>query len=140
MRAFTCGALSAVLSVAAACTDNRSADTVLTPATTTPVTSTQASLQTLGGGAVATRYTGEIAVRGTTAYTTTALKRVATGNAVFIWDVSGNTPLLVDSLIMAPTVSDVGDVQISDDGKLLAIVTEYTPGEMVLYDLADARH
>jgi hypothetical protein len=141
MRTFAPAALTAVLSVAAACTDNRGADTVLTPATTTPVTQTPTpSLQILGAGAVTTRYTGEIAVRGTTAYTTTALKRVATGNAVFIWDVSGNTPTLVDSIVYASTVSDVGDVEISDDGKVMVVVTEFTPGEMIVYDLADPRH
>jgi hypothetical protein len=98
------------------------------------------TLPAVGGCAVLTRYTGEIAVRGSTAYTTTALNRIDRGNAVFIWDVSGNTPLLVDSLITGPTVSDVGDVEVSDDGKVMVVGTEYAPGTMIVYDLADPRH
>ena len=75
-----------------------------------------ASLSILGAGAEADRYTGEIAVRGTLAYTTTWQVRKAQGNKVDIWDVSGNTPQLVDSVIVSGAIT-TGDVAVSDDGK-----------------------
>src|SRR5437762_7362523 len=75
-------------------------------------------LTVLGHGIVSDRYTGEIWVNGNVAYTTTWGSREALGNAVKIWDVSGNVPVLVDSLIV-PGASTLGDVQTSDDGQLL---------------------
>jgi hypothetical protein len=91
-------------------------------------------------GALRVRYTGEVAVRGTTAYTTTWGRRGATGlgNAVYVWDVSGRTPALADSLFL-DDASTLGDVQISDDGRLLMVATEFAPGSVVLYDLANPR-
>src|ERR1043166_6497445 len=59
---------------------------------------TATTMQTLGGCAPRSRYTAEIAVRGTIAYTTTSSRRVAVGNVIYVWDVSGNTPGLIDSV------------------------------------------
>ena len=101
---------------------------------------TATTMQTLGGCAPRSRYTAEIAVRGTIAYTTTWSRRVAVGNVIYVWDVSGNTPGLIDSVTVGSGINTLGDVAVSDDGKLLVVATEYQPGAIVVYDLADPRH
>src|SRR5262245_36662091 len=77
------------------------------------------TLPVLGQGIVAERFTGEVASRGSYAYTTTWSTRGGVrGNAVKVWNVAGATPQLVDSMIVEG-VTTTGDVQISDDGALL---------------------
>lgn len=91
----------------------------------------------LGHGAVSERFTGEIWVQGSVAYTTTWNNRDAPGNAIKIWDVASNVPVLVDSLIV-PGAATLGDIQASDDGKLLVVATEFSPGgSIVIYDLTN---
>lgn len=98
------------------------------------------ALPVLGNGSETQRYTAEIAVRGTIAYTTTWSFRGANpGNKINIWDVSGNTPALVDSVIVS-NATTLGDVAVSDDGALLVVATERTGGSIVIFDLADPRH
>jgi hypothetical protein len=80
-------------------------------------------LPLLGTGLVTERYTAEVAALGTVAYTTTWGSRQALGNAIKVWNVAGNTPVLVDSIILAG-VGTVSDIQISDDGTLLVASTE----------------
>ncbi len=96
------------------------------------------ALTVLGSGQVLDRYTGEVWVQGDVAYTTTWGDREAFGNAVKIWDVSGDIPTLIDSLIV-PNAVTLGDVQSSDDGQLLVVATEFSPGSIVLYSLANPR-
>jgi hypothetical protein len=96
--------------------------------------STPANMATLGSGAEADRYTGEIAVRGNLAYTTTWQVRKAQGNKVNVWDVSGSSPQLVDSVIVTSAIT-TGDVAVSDDGKLLVVATEPSPGSIAVFDL-----
>lgn len=108
------------------------------PARLTLAPGTPAAMRTLGGGLDTNRYTGEIAVRGNTGYTTSWSTRRAPGNKVSIWDVSGDVPLLVDSLIVSGA-STTGDVAISDDGGLLVVATERAGGSIVIYDLANPR-
>jgi hypothetical protein len=104
-----------------------------------PPTGSQA-LVVLGEGVVTDRYTGEIWVRGNVAYTTTWGPRQAPGNAVNIWDVSGDVPTLVNTVIV-PNAATLGDVQTSDDGQLLIVATEYSPdGSIMIYSLADPVH
>lgn len=92
------------------------------------------NLPTLGLGSVPERFTAEVAVRGDWAYTSTWGNRNGVpGNAVKIWNVAGAVPVLMDSLIV-PLAATTGDVQISDDGALLVVATEFTPGTIVLYD------
>lgn len=93
-------------------------------------------LFTFGNGVVADRYTGEVWVRGNVAYTTTWGFRAASGNAINIWDVAGNVPTLVNTVIV-PNASTLGDVQTSDDGQLLIVATELAPGSIMIYSLAD---
>jgi len=97
------------------------------------------ALQVFGLGSETGRYTAEVAARGTTAYTTTWGMRSAVGNKIDIWDVSGATPTLVDSVIVA-NATTLGDVAVSDDGKLLVVATERTGGSIVVFDLTDPRH
>ena len=121
--------LAAALSVVACNSDNA----ILPP------TGSQA-LAVLGQGVVTDRYTGEVFVRGNVAYTTTWGSRQAPGNAVNIWDVSGNVPTLVNTVIV-PNAATLGDVQTSDDGQLLIVATEYIPdGSIMIYSLADPVH
>ena len=102
---------------------------------------TGAPLLVDGQGGVADRYTAELSVRGNIAYTTTWGTRstpngLNRGNAVYIWNVAGAVPLLVDSVIVADATT-LGDIQVTGDGKLLVVATEFTPGSIVIYDLAN---
>lgn len=101
-----------------------------------PPSSGSAVMGVLGRGGVSERYTAEVWVHGNYAYTTTWGNRGAAGNAVKIWDVSGAAPLLVDSLIV-PGANTLGDVQVSDDGTLLVVATEFAPGSIMIYDRAN---
>ena len=103
---------------------------------TEPFTGTP--LSTIGHGQTTARYTAELWTRGNVAYTSTWGQRSATvvGNAVHIWDVAGNTPVLVDSLIVE-LATTLGDIQVSDDGKLLVVATERSNGSIVIYDLTN---
>jgi len=121
--------------------------TPVTPIVTVPKDTTPsiapvsaAPLVVLGQGTIAERYTSELWVRGTTAYTSSwGTRGVIPGNAVKIWDVSGSTPLLVDSVIVA-NAGTTGDVQVSDDGTILAVAIEPRPnGGLAIYSLASPR-
>ncbi|MFL5539557.1 MAG: LVIVD repeat-containing protein [Longimicrobiaceae bacterium] len=119
-------------------------------------------MSTLGLGAVPERVTSELWVRGQYGYTGTHVGPVA-GNVIKVWNVSGNKPVLVDSLHVpgpppAPAAvrfhmddeedghehaagpDRIGDIQASDDGRLLVAATEGGPGSIVIYDLANPAH
>jgi hypothetical protein len=108
------------------------------PARLTLPQKSPAILQALGNGLDTVRYQAEVAVRGSTAYTTTWSVRRVQGNKVNIWDVSGNVPVLIDSLIVA-NATTTGDVAVTDDGSLLVVATERVPGSIAIYDLTDPR-
>lgn len=97
------------------------------------------ALVVTGCGLVDSRYTAEVAVRDSIAYTTTWGFRSAPGNLVAIWRVTGPQPMLIDSVIVTGA-STLGDVAVTDDGKLLIVATERTNGSLVIFDLADPRH
>jgi len=120
-------------------------------------------MATLGLGAVPERVTSELWVRGQYAYTGTHAGPVA-GNVIKVWNVSGNKPVLVDSIQVpgpppaaagvrfhmdddeedghehAAGPDRIGDVQVSDDGRLLVAATEGGHGSIVIYDLTDPAH
>src|SRR4051812_46253888 len=97
-------------------------------------------MQLLGTGLDTMRYTAEVAVRGTIAYTSTWGTRRVVGNKVNIWDVASPTsPKLTDSLIVSGATT-LGDIVVSDDGQLLIVATERSGGSTVIYSLADPRH
>lgn len=126
-------AVAAIVGVTG-CGDDPAAPPGIGPDTTPagPVT-----LSVAGEGAVATRFTAEVWVRGTVAYTTTwGARGGVQGNAIHIWDVSGNTPQLRDSVIVS-NATTLGDVQATDDGRYLIVATELSPGSIVVYDLTD---
>ena len=93
-------------------------------------------LPIVGNGGVSERFTGEVWVNGNFAYTTTWGTREAPGNAVKIWNVSSGAPTLVDSVIV-PGATTLGDVQVTDDGQLLVVATEFSPGSIMIYGLTD---
>jgi hypothetical protein len=146
----------AVLSLAtlfAACSDNTPSEPVgidliptscpginlgPAPARITLTPGTPAALLVKGNGRDTVRHSAEIAVRGNLAYLSSWSVRQVQGNKVSIWDVSGNVPVLVDSLIV-PNATTTGDVAVSDDGSLLVVATERSGGAIVIYDLADPR-
>jgi hypothetical protein len=115
--------------------------TPVDPAPGTPSTgSTPADIPVLGQGVVTDRYTAEVSARGQWVYTSTWGARPARGNVVYVWNAAGDTPTLVDTLIVEG-VGTTGDVQVSDDGALLVVATEPGPnGMLVLYSLADPAH
>lgn len=107
------------------------------PAASAPLRATPATLPPLGLGAVTERFTSELWVRGEWAYTGTWGRRDGNpGNALKVWNVAGSTPVLVDSVIISGA-STIGDVQVSDDGRLLVVATEGARGSIVVFDLAD---
>lgn len=94
-------------------------------------------IRLVGQGVARERFTAEVAVRGDYAYTSTWSNRGGNaGNAVKIWSVSGDSPTLADSLIVNGA-DTTGDVQISDDGRLLVVAIEYANGGIAIYDLAN---
>ncbi|MGQ0765795.1 MAG: LVIVD repeat-containing protein [Gemmatimonadota bacterium] len=100
-------------------------------------------MSVLGLGPIADRYTAEVSVRGGFAYTSTWGTRLRAGvstpgNTVYIWNVAGAVPQLVDS-VAVPAALTVGDVQVTDDGQHLIVCTEPGPGSVVIYSLADPR-
>ena len=82
------------------------------------------------------RTTAELAVRGDYAYTTTWGNTSAAGSAIYVWNVSADTPMLVDSISVS-FATTLGDIAISDDGALLVVATERANGSIVLFDLAN---
>lgn len=116
-----------------------SSDT-LSPSDTSTVTgSNPVTMTVLGRGDFKPlRTTGEIFVRGTTAYTTTWGNPFSAASAFYIWDVSTEIPKLVDS-VRVDNSQTLGDIAVSDDGSLLVVATEYAPGSIVVYSLANPR-
>ncbi len=80
-----------------------------------------------GCGLVDSRYTAEVAVRDSIAYTTTWGFRSAQGNFIAIWQVTGPQPILVGSVLVSGATT-LGDVALTDDGKFLIVATERTNG------------
>ena len=113
-----------------------SATCVAAPSASGPVTPT--TMTVLGrGDCKPSRTSAEIFVRGNTAYTTTWGNTAAAASAFYIWDVSGNSPILLDS-VKIDGARTLGDVAVSDDGSLLIVPTEAS-GSLAIYSLANPR-
>lgn len=105
--------------------------------TNAPAPFTGPALASLGRGNMNARFMAEVWTRGDVAYTSTWGQRgQAVGNAVHIWRIGGAEPVLVDSLIVE-NATTLGDIQVSDDGRLLVVATERQNGSIVIYDLAN---
>jgi hypothetical protein len=111
-----------------------------TPSTGTATGGTTPAIPVLGQGVVTDRYTAEVSARGQWVYTSTWGTRAARGNVVYVWNAAGNTPVVVDTVIV-DGVGTTGDVQVSDDGTLLVVATEPAPnGMLAIYSLSDPAH
>ncbi len=128
--------IAALLCVTTACGD----DDALPVQNQTPIISAPLAMSVLGRGNLVDRYTAEVYAHGNFAYTTTWGRRGAlqtTGNTFYVWDVSGVLPVLSDSVLAGTDVTTIGDVAVSDDGKLLVVPTELVPGSVLIYDLTN---
>ena len=111
----------------------------ITPPAEPPAYAAPTTMAVLGRGDFAPRrITAEVAVRGTTAYTTTWNNSATVASVFYIWDVAGDLPTLVDSVKVDDAIT-LGDVAVSDDGALLVIATERANGGLAIYSLADPR-
>lgn len=134
--------LALPLLLLAACGDDpvSTAPDVVTRACPAP---TPNALPCFGGAGVPTRFTAEVAVTGTTAYTSTWGESAhpesgAFGEAVYVWDVSGAVPALVDSLILDGVIT-TGDVQVDETAQLLVVALEGSTGGLAIYSIANPR-
>ncbi|MEP7382856.1 MAG: hypothetical protein ABI910_14295 [Gemmatimonadota bacterium] len=124
----------------AACGD----DAESTVAPPVPASTALRTLAINGRGTILNRFSAEVAQRGSYAYTSSWGQRgnpQVNGDAIFIWNVTSN-PRLVDSLIVPPLqpgvrIRQTGDLQLSDDGRLLVVPTEFEPGSLEIYDLTN---
>ncbi len=94
-----------------------------------------------GGGNVPERYTSDLFVSGSWAYTGTwgvAARNGRLGNALKIWRLGlTGAPLLADSVVV-DSVATLGDVKGSADGTLLAVSAEKGSGAgLYIFSLAD---
>jgi hypothetical protein len=94
-----------------------------------------------GGNNVPDRYSSDLWVHGSWAYTGTwggAFRNGTPGNAVKIWSLDNSgAPSLADSIII-PAIGTVSDLQVSDDGAVLVVSTEIGANAgLFVYGLAD---
>lgn len=130
---------ASVVVIASACLFDHSSAPSRASCALTGVSSGAGSLDVVGCGRVDSRFTAEVAVRDSIAYTTTWGFRSAQGNMILVWNVTADQPVLVDSLPVSGATT-LGDVAISDDGKLLIVATERTNGSLVLFDRTNPIH
>jgi hypothetical protein len=138
MRLSSVSARLLVVSALAACSDSSgpgdscAADPTLGGGTTP-------ALVVVAKGCVLDRYTAEVWAEGDIVYSTTYQSESRPGNALYVWSVAGDVLTLVDSVLIDDAIV-LGDVQASDDGELLVVATERTPGSIVVLSLADPLH
>ena len=91
-----------------------------------------------GGNNVTERFTSDLWVHGSNAYSGTWGARSAQGNAVKVWQLSpSGAPTLVDS-VLVNNIGTVSDVEVSADGTILMISTEGGSGDgFQFYSLAN---
>jgi len=102
----------------------------------------RANFVALGGGNnVPERYTSDLWVHGSYAYTGTWGFRSAQGSALKVWHLdAAGAPTLVDSIVTVG-IGTVSDVEVSSDGALLVFSAENGGNAgLYLYGLADPAH
>jgi hypothetical protein len=94
-----------------------------------------------GGNNTPERFTSDLWVHGSSAYTGTWGTRVAAGNVVKVWQLgAGGAPALADSMKI-PGIGTVSDLEVSADGALLLVTGEYGDNAgLYLYSLASPGH
>jgi hypothetical protein len=95
-----------------------------------------------GGNNVPERFTSDLWIHGSYAYTGTWRTRdTIVGNVLKVWSLTpSGAPELVDS-VTVPEIGTVSDVQVSEDGQLLVLSGERgSDGGIYLYTLSDPAH
>ena len=94
-----------------------------------------------GGNNVPERFSSDLWVHGSYAYTGTWGTRAAPGDVIKVWTLgAGGAPVLTDSVKIAG-INTVSDVEVSEDGSLLLATAEYGDGAgLYLYSLASPAH
>jgi hypothetical protein len=109
------------------------------------VTGDGSALSVAGGGNnVATRFSSDLWIHGSYAYTGTwgsAPRNGQTGNALLVWQLGpSGAPTLVDSIITS-AITTVSDVEVSADGQVLMFSAENGANAgLYLYSLASPGH
>lgn len=91
-------------------------------------------LPAVGLGEIKDRYTAEVHGKDGFVYTTTWGNRGKSGDTINIWETKSGAPRAIGAITI-PGAGTIGDVQVSDDGKLLTACTER--GQLLTYDLSD---
>lgn len=91
-----------------------------------------------GGNNVPERFSSDLWVHGSYAYTGTWSERAEVGNVLKVWSLgAAGSPTLVGS-VTVPGIGTVSDVQVTDDGQLLVLSGERGPGGGIfLYSLSN---
>jgi hypothetical protein len=94
-----------------------------------------------GGNNVADRCTSDLWVHGNYAYTGTWGFCGASGNKLYVWNVAGASPAVVDSITFA-NVGTVSDNEVTADGSLLLVTGESgsSGNGLYIYSLTDPAH
>jgi hypothetical protein len=138
---FTLGAAAGPNQAQAAVSGLAGSPVVFT-ATATPGEAPASSLVVAGGGNnTPERFTSDLWVHGSYAYTGTWGTRAAAGNVIKVWQLSpSGAPSILDSVRIA-SINTVSDIEVSADGTLLLATGEYGTGAgLYLYSLADPAH
>ena len=138
---FTLG-LTAGAQQAQAAVQGLAGSPVVFSATATPGQPPQSALVVAAGGNnTAERFTSDLWVHGSYAYTGTWGTRLAAGNVIKVWQLSASgAPSILDS-VKITGIATVSDVEVSEDGTLLLATGEYGTGAgLYLYSLADPGH
>lgn len=138
---FTLGGTAGTQQVQAA-VPGLSGSPVVFTATATAGQPAASSLVVAGGGNnVPERFTSDLWVHGSYAYTGTWGTRAAAGNVIKVWQLgAGGAPVLADS-VKITGINTVSDVEVSEDGTLLLATGEYGDGAgLYLFSLASPAH
>ncbi len=93
-----------------------------------------------GGNNALDRFTSEVWVVGSYAYTGTWNSRFnARGNQVKVWNVAGNGVAIADTFIVSSGIGTVSDIGATPDGRVLVVTGESgAQGGLYLYSLVDS--
>lgn len=100
------------------------------------------SFSVVGHTSLTSRWTSDLWAYLDVAYTGTWNFRERPGNTMYVWDITGATPIAIDSIQVA--AGTTGDVMIRADGRLAVIPHEQVSGPnpvaITLVDMTDRRH